>query len=356
MSPVIQTHVNKKIGIFKNSNRRIDILFLFLFLSVYIFYAVFVLNIGTGPIDYETFMKIGQNLIELKQIYGENSYYPMPFVGLFAIFSQLPFSISFLTWAFFPVLIALIISGFSPLILLFAPLFGHFLGGQSAVFGMLGLWGYRKNQQSKYSGIWLSLLLLKPQLAIAPLGWVAYKWIRQFFSEKKVPDQIIVFLISTIIIYLPWFVLYPTWFSEWLGNLRGFRIRAMAGIFPRAFTYLNLPPIIFWLLLLIIAISIIYLLYKKRTLDLDKIILLSFIVLPFLHDYDLIQVVPLLDNQNKRIWAIISSIPLWFTIFLAYNNDHAWFTATLIAPILLYYIFKEQTIDDSNNQISNLSP
>ncbi len=341
---------------FKNTNRIIQLLFLLIFLSIYIFYVVIVINIGTGPIDYETFMQIGQNLIKGMLIYGENSFYPLPYVGVFAIFSQLPFSISFLTWVFIPILIALMISGFSPLILLFAPLFGHFLGGQSAVFGMVGLWGFRKNQQSKYSGIWLSLLLLKPQLAIAPLGWVAYKWIKQFSSEKKIPDQFFVFMISTIIIFLPWFALYPNWLGEWMANLRGLRLRAMAGIFPRLFMYLNLPTTIFWLLLLFITIFIIFWIYKKNTLSLDKIIILSFIVLPFLHDYDLIQLVPLLDNQKKRIWGIISSIPLWVTIFFAYKNDHAWFTATLIAPILLYYYHKELSIGDLNNQNSNSCP
>lgn len=198
----------------KTIQRIISIFLLLIILSFYAFYAAVVLNIGTGPIDYETFMQIGQNLIEGKQIYGENSFYPLPFVGIFAIFSQLPFWISFLFWVFIPIFIVLIISGWSHLILLFAPLFGHFLGGQTAIFGMLGVWGYRKNQMSKWSGIWLSLLLLKPQLAIAPLGWVTYKWTKQFISEKKIPDQFFVFIISTLMIFLPWFFYKPTWISE----------------------------------------------------------------------------------------------------------------------------------------------
>ena len=242
---------------------------------------------------------------------------------------------------FIPVFCALAISGWSPLILLFGPLFGHFLGGQTSIFGMLGVWGYRKYHSSKWLGIWLSLLLLKPQLAIAPLGWATYKWIKLFKSAKKIPDQLIIFLTSTLIIYLPWFIYNPTWVSEWLANPRNFRLRAMAGIIPRSLTYLNLHPLVFWLVLLFISVSIIYWMNKNRTINFEKIILLSFMVLPFLHDYDLIQLIPLFDNQKRRIWALISSIPLWFTILFAYNNDHAWFTATLIAPILFYYFHKE---------------
>lgn len=326
----------------KINQRSLSILLLIILLSFYSLYVFFVLRSGTRPIDYETFMQIGQNLVEGNQIYGENSYYPMPYVGIFAIFSQLPFPLSFIFWVFIPIFCALVITGWSPLILLFAPLFGHFLGGQTAIFGMLGLWGYRKNQMSKWSGIWLSLLLLKPQLAIAPLGWATYRWTKQFRSEKKIPDQLIIFLLSTLIIFLPWFIYNPTWVSEWLANPRNLGLRAMASIIPRTLTYVNVHPIIFWLLLLFITVSFIYLMHKKRLLNFDKVILLSFVIFPLLNDYDLIQLIPLLDNQKRRVLAFMSSIPLWFTIFLAYNNDHAWFSATLIAPALLMLIYKEK--------------
>jgi hypothetical protein len=209
---------------------------------------------------------------------------------------------------------------------------------------MLGVWGYRKNQMSKWSGIWLSLLLLKPQLAIAPLGWVTYKWTKQFISEKKIPDQFFVFIISTLMIFLPWFFYKPTWISEWLTNPRNIRLRAMAGILPRTIAYFNLRPVFFWLLVIFITIFLIYWMHNKKILSFDGIILLSFIVLPFLHDYDLIQIIPLLDNFKKQVWAFLSSVPLWFTIFFAYNNDHAWFTATLISPILLYLHYKERNM------------
>ena len=133
----------------------------------------------SGPVDYETFMRIGRNFLSGQPVYGENSFYPMPYVGVFSVFSQLPFSISFLIWVFVPVIFALIISDWSPLIFLFAPLFGHFVGGQTAFFAMIGLWGFRKNQNSIWSGIWLALLLLKPQLAIAPLLWVGWLWLQK---------------------------------------------------------------------------------------------------------------------------------------------------------------------------------
>lgn len=80
-------------------------------------------------------------------------------------------------------------------------------------------------------------------------------------------------------------------------------------------------------------------------------VLLSFIVLPFLHDYDLTQLIPLLDDKKRRIWGLTSSIPLWFTICFAYNNDHFWYTATLISPILVYYLMTEGNNSNSIKRV-----
>lgn len=143
----------------------------------------------------------------------------------------------------------------------------------------------------------------------------------------------------------------PEWVNEWLANPRNIRLRGMASIVPRTFSYFNLHPIIFWLFLILITICLIYWLFKKELLNLDMMVLLSFIVLPFLHDYDLTQLIPLLDDKKRRIWGLTSSIPLWFTICFAYNNDHFWYTATLISPILVYYLMTEGNNSNSIKRV-----
>ena len=326
-------------------------------LIIYFAYAFIAIEIKQGPVDFETFMEIGRNLLHGSPIYTENSYYPMPYVGIFALFSLVPFPLSLLFWIFIPVFLALIISGWSPFVLLFAPLFAHFIGGQTAVFGMLGLWGYRSNQKSKWSGIWLSILLFKPQLAIAPLIWAGWIWIREILKNQKIPHQMVVFITSTVFIFLPWVAYNPSWVSEWLTNPRGFRLRAMAGLIPRLLSYLQLKPIIFWIVITIAVLVIGFWMYRKKAVNLDSLVLLSFIVLPLLHDYDLIQLIPLLDQRKKQIAAALSSIPLWITIFFAYRNDHAWITATIIAPILLWLLINDfklpEKFQNKNKKISN---
>jgi len=323
-------------------NRRIlEIASITLILALYVGFAFVALRQSSGPVDYETFMRIGRAFVEKRPVYMENSFYPMPYVGIFSLFYRLPFVTSYLVWVFLPVILALFISNFSPLILLFAPLFSHFTGGQSAIFGMLGLWGYRKNQKSIWGGIWLSILLLKPQLAIAPLIWAGWSWVKEFKARKKVPKQMIVFLTAAMLIYLPWFLYNNAWLGEWISNPRSLRLRAMAGLIPRLLMYLDLPLLSFYAILLVITVIICYWVYRKKAFNLDIVVLLSFILLPFVHDYDLIQIIPLLDNAERRKFAVISSIPLWLTIFLAYRNDDAWITAALIAPSIFWFIWRE---------------
>ena len=125
---------------------------LLVLLVPYISYVRFIIRVDRGPVDYETFMSIGQRLLSGQEVWGENSFYPMPYVMIFALFRWLPRPWSMAIWHLGPVLAALVISGWSPWVLAFAPVFGHMAGGQTAVFAMLGLWGYRRNLACSGSG------------------------------------------------------------------------------------------------------------------------------------------------------------------------------------------------------------
>lgn len=120
-------------------------LFTILLLAAYLLYVGFVIQHDQGPVDYETFMQIGARFLSRQEVYGENSYYPLPFVMIFAGFSVLPRPVSMTLWLLLPVVMAWWISGWKPWVLLYAPLVAHFFGGQTAVFGMMGLWGYRQH-------------------------------------------------------------------------------------------------------------------------------------------------------------------------------------------------------------------
>jgi hypothetical protein len=332
-----------------NKPRLLKLASVVLLLVPYLMYVGFIIRGNRGPVDYETFMAIGHRLITGNQVYGENSYYPMPFVMIFALFSLLPRPVSMAVWLLAPVILALIITGGNPLTLLFAPVFGHFVGGQTAVFGMLGLWGYRKHIESSKTvgGFFLALTLLKPQLGVIPLAFAVVKWWEQIRILKRVPQQAWAWMLATILLFAPGFFLVPDWPSQWLSSPRPLFERAMSGFVPRTLLYIVTPQTTtYWLILIGVAVLILvgvwFLNHKQITLDLA--VVWGFIVSPLVHDYDLIQLVPILEKRTRLlVIAVLLSIPGWFVILFAYSSNSAWYAFTIIAPgILCALLYQRQ--------------
>jgi hypothetical protein len=69
------------------------------------------------------------------------------------------------------------------------------------------------------------------------------------------------------------------------------------------------------------------------------------VISPLVHDYDLIQLIPLLDTRLKQWAAVLAGIPTLIVMAIAYRVDAAWFACTLIAPTLLLTVLFEQRAD-----------
>lgn len=324
----------------------------------YILYVAFIVSANRGPVDYETFMAIGRRLLDGAEVYGENSYYPLPFVMIFAFFSWLPRPISMALWCLGPVLVAFAVSRGRPYPLLFAPVFGHFVGGQTAVFGLLGLWGYSQNRETEnaWGGVWLSLTLLKPQLGLIPLAFAAWQWLLSFRTSRQIPRQTWAWAIAMLVLYLPSFILKPDWPIQWLRYPRPLFERAMSGFIPRTLLVLGLESNdgIYWLLwgglslLLLLAIW----LYSRQQLGLAALILWGFVSSPLVHDYDLIQILPVLETPRLQWAAVLLSIPGWVVILTAYANDSAWYAFTIIALGLLGILLYQQNALREKTRVS----
>jgi hypothetical protein len=330
-----------------------------LLLSLYVFYIFFVISIDRGPVDYETFMSIGQKFVGHEAIYTTNSYYPLPYAAIFGVFSLLPRPISLFLWLLLPVIAALFITKFSPFTLLFAPLFGHFVGGQSAIFGLIGFWGYREHADPENiaGGVWLSLTTLKPQLGIAPILWASVAWMKYIRATRRIPKQAISFVISVLAIYAPAFFFFPNWMGEWLQNPRPLFLRALSGIVPRILV--TLAPensVFFWAVLCLSCGLLFFIIWKitRQQISLDVFTLFSFLISPLMHDYDLIQLIPMIKSTREKAAAVLLSLPGWVVIFTQYTNDMAWFVFTLIAPGLL--ILKLHQIHKYNKDLEPNNP
>jgi hypothetical protein len=343
----------RQTGVTRISQRQLNIPIIFLgvfALLLYSAYILFVASTGQGGVDYETFMDIGERYNAGQAIWTENSYYPMPYVMVFGIFSALPRTMSVFIWHFAPVIVALIISRGRPWPLLFAPLFAHTIGGQTAFFALLGVYVYRENMDHWRGGIGLALLLFKPQLALIPLAWAGFQWLKHMTQKKQIPTQVLVFLGIAFLIYLPGFLLIPDWVTQWLAQPRGVFERALAGIVPRTVLIaVGEASLLYWLWLVTIAAALLcgVWVFVQRRLTFDLVMLWGYVVHPMVHDYDLIQMIPMLDKPVLQWTAVIASIPTWIVIFTAYGVDSAWYAVTLIGPVVLIaklWVLRQQVV------------
>ena len=305
---------------------------------LYVAYILFIVAGNQSGVDYETFMQIGDRFRMGQPIWTENSYYPMPYVMIFGLFSALPRPLSMVIWHAAPILLALYVTRWKAWPLLFAPLFAHTVGGQTAVFGLLGLYIYSQNRQRWQGGIGLAILLIKPQLAIFPLLWAGIHWLDEFRRERRIPRQSLAFVIVGLLIFLPGFLMIPNWVQQWLAQPRALAERAMAGIAPRSLLLVfHNQGIVYWGLLALIA-AILFIgvvLAYRRKLPFEVFMMCGYVINPLVHDYDLIQVIALLDRPVHRWAAVLASIPTWLVIFFAYGNNNAWYAVTFIPPIVL---------------------
>jgi len=254
--------------------------------------------------------------------------------------------LSMALWLLGPVVIALWVTRFRPYTLLFAPVFSHFVGGQSSVVGLLGFWGYRRNldPSSYVGGLWLALTCLKPQLAIVPVLYASYSWLAFLRKNRRFPRQLASFVGLVALTYLPSFLVQPTWVAEWLSVPRPLFGRAISSAVPRLLFNISSPgSLVYWLLWLVIAIAILGLVWRVKgsSHPLDILILVNFTVNPLVHDYDLIQVLPTIWGPFMPLASVALSLPGWWTMVTNYGTDAAWVTFIVIAPgLLITYIIQ----------------
>lgn len=324
-----------------NLSRVLAIIGVSLLLLLYVTYLYFMVVSQQGAVDYETFMDIGERFLAGESIWTENSYYPLPYVMIFGVFAALPPAVSIILWHFPLIILVLLIVKGNPLGLVFGPVFAHFTGGQTSVPGLLGFWQYYRSHlhiDDWRGGAWLSLTMIKPQLAIAPVMWAAYQWWQYWRREKRVSRQMLGFIGGTLLIYVPAFLIMPSWVSQWLASPREIKTRAVGTIVPRIlFSVLELPAPVAFLLLAISAVVLFVVIRRlnNNRMPLDVFFLYTLLVNPFIHDYDLILLLPVAASGLLLNVAVMASIPTWLVIFFAYEVDAAWGVVTIIPVLVL---------------------
>ena len=131
--------------------------------------------------------------------------------------------------------------------------------------------------------------------------------------------------------------------QSWLHTPRPLFERALAGLVPRALLYITPSTSwIFWVILGMLAIGSFYLIWRKNNfqMNFDLFLATSFVINPLVHDYDLIQLIPILCSKRLRNAMLLISIPGWLVILFAYDWDPAWFVFTLIPLVAVWQIIR----------------
>jgi hypothetical protein len=180
--------------------------------------------------------------------------------------------------------------------------------------------------------------MLKPQLGLIPFAFAAAQWWRSFRSQRRLPRQAWTYGVTMTVMFLPGLAVVPDWPIRWLSQPRPLFERAMSGLVPRTLL-IALPShtTVYWLSWIVLSALLLLAVWvlNRRRLSLDLLVLWGFVASPLVHDYDLIQTVPLLESRMLRWVALLLSVPGWWVILFAYGNDSAWFLFTIFAPGLL---------------------
>jgi hypothetical protein len=91
-----------------------------------------------------------------------------------------------------------------------------------------------------------------------------------------------------------------------------------------------------------IALLFVVWFFNERQLSLDLVVLWGFVVSPLVHDYDLIQLLPLFETPVLQRAAVLLSIPGLLVILAAYDSTQAWYVFTVIAPALLWLFLRQR--------------
>jgi hypothetical protein len=266
--------------------------------------------------------------------------YPAPFYTAFcSFFHYLPDVLLWL-WMLTPFFLVVILAGQRAAAFVYPPFYIHMRLGQSTWLLLPLYWLALIASENKrvrwWYGLFIPLAFLKPHIALLPLVWLL--WI----GRRQIGFWIATF-ISSALVLTPAFVIYPAWLGEWLAAGRGFKIASIANVNILPIHWLGLAegmnPIVserFGLLLLLawgglLAIGLLVLLWRRGELEFYDWVLVFAFTNPFMHDYDLIVLLPFIANRPKRLLIAVSAgLLVW-----VYSTQTTTYNASIVIPLVL---------------------
>lgn len=292
------------------------------------------------PYDYAQLMVGSERFCYETDAFAYDGFwlYPAPFYATFCGLQQhLPQAL-FWGWMLAPFLLLIVFSGQRAAVFAYPPLYIHTLLGQSTWLLLPLYWlADRVPSVRWWHGLLLPVALFKPHIAVLPLVWLVW-------HQRRRWRFLATGLLSSMVVLVPAFALRPDWLVQWLAAGRGFKLVSVAnvGIIPMQLLQLGetqqaLVSSSVGLLLVLafcggIAALLVVALHRWRgTLDFYDWVLVFALTNPFIHDYDLVILLPLIANRPQRLLlALTAGLLAWL-----YAQMTANYNASVVIPLAL---------------------
>ena len=333
----------------------INTVFIVLGLSVVLgYWAVGELIQGIPPYDYLHLMNSSQQFC-----YGQEAFefgwphlYPATFYTTFCLAYQHVAPVLSFLWLMIPFFMVLWLAGRRAAVLVFPPFIILIILGQSTwlivpIYALIVLVVEQGKPLYWWHGFLLIGMVFKPHIAGLGVVWLLYRGYRHIgFWVTAV--------LTWIAVFIPGFLMRPTWLLEWLPSGRGFEPVSLGSIAIVPVRILGLDvsrvvgmdpgttnQLIVWGFCGMMAVVLLSLLYwRRKTLTVYDWVLVFCFANPLLNDYDLVIILPFIALFPRRLLLslVAGLVVLVYALMTGYiqGNLGQYNAVLLITTVLLF--------------------
>jgi len=309
---------------------------------------------GLPPYDYLHLMSSSQQFC-----YGQEAFefgwphlYPATFYTTFCLLYQYVAPVLSFLWLMIPFFMVLWLSGRRSAVLVFPPFAILIILGQSTwlilpIYALVVFVVEQGKPLKWWHGFLLIGMVFKPHIAGLGVVWLLYKGYRYIgFWVTAV--------LTWVLIFIPGFIMRPTWLIEWLPSGRGFEPVSLGSIAIVPVRILGLDvsrvvgmdpgamnQLLVWGFCGLTAVLLLVLLYwRRKTLTIYDWMLVFCFANPLLNDYDLVIILPFIAMFPRRLLlALVASLAVWVYVLMTGYTEGTlgqYNAVLLITTVLLF--------------------
>jgi hypothetical protein len=279
------------------------------------FYMAFILvslSLGKPPFDYFIVATgaadycVNNSEFQYGTVAGnQGNFYPAPFY--IALCLPVLYAEPLLRFLFvmLPLVLALKITNWRALSLVFPPLISMVMLGQNSWMLLPLFIAAHQTENDDQVAWWYGLVFVlasfKPHIALPAGLWLLSKWWKQ-------PQVLLTAAVGWLLLAIPAFVLRPTWLQEWLGNYGAYRqqVTSMALFLVRG-GFADNRPVVLMFSVVVGALLYAILKIRRKQLQFYDWALIYFFSSPFVIYYDMVLLLPFIAVSRRRFYLAMTA-------------------------------------------------